>query len=109
MMARLVPRVKPSEAKPHAIKRTSSAVCAQLVVCQMPRCFSRKAGCVGRICACCNNSRGKVSADMGSVSAMVVLFILNLKCRCFACDFQSAYSATEVLFIGLSEAVPCTT
>ena len=45
MIARCMPRLKPCAASPQASARTSSATWRQVQVCQMPRSFSRVAGC----------------------------------------------------------------
>src|SRR5450830_1378812 len=114
MIARLMPRLKPSAAKPQANALTSSATCAHVVVCQMPRSFSRNAGRSGRVCACVRSSCGNVCAPGRCVVSTIVppLFINALPpdygllpnvlglCQCQVSLNRDAYVALTVfLFV----------
>src|SRR6218665_3090094 len=94
MMARLMPRLKPSAARPQANARTSTTSSAQLVLCQMPKCFSRNAGLSGRTCACLKRSCGKVCfPGLCVVSSIVPPFCLLISAPCAKhCQVDRTYA-----------------
>src|ERR1700732_2081250 len=84
MMASRLPRWNPGAPGRQASARTSSATCAQVHVCQIPRSFSRVAGCSPRTCACSSNKRGNVASSASMSSSPTRRKAIDQTSRCAA-------------------------